>query len=105
MPSVGIASNTWPWDTASVIAKRAKRSRDCRSVSERDRISSFFAGFEHAQLAALLDAIVDLAPETEKVLRGGAQRADNHEPEQEQRQRIEGGTPRSRDQHSHGANL
>src|SRR6266404_8485028 len=105
MPSVGIASNTWPWDTTSVIAKRAKRSRDCRSVSERDCISGFFAGFEHAQFAALLDAVVDMAPETEKVLCGGDQRADNHQPEQEQSQRVKRGTPRSCDQHSHSANL
>src|ERR1700704_4531546 len=105
MPSVGIASNTWGRGTASVIAQRAKRSRDCRSVSERDRISGFFAGFEHAQFAALLDAVVDMAPETEKILRGGDQRADNHEPEQEQRQRVKRGTPRSCDQYSHSANL
>src|SRR5258708_6207551 len=105
MPPEGMSANIWPRDTASVMAKRARCSKDCRSLSERDGIPSFFAGFEHAQFAALLDAIVDVAPETEEILCSGYERADDHEPEKEQGQRPERGIARSRDQHSHSANL
>src|ERR1700732_2191460 len=81
-PSAGICANIWPHDTALVMAKRARLNKDCRSVLERNSISSFFTSFEHAQLAALLNAPVDVTPETMEILRGGHKRADNDEPEQ-----------------------
>src|SRR4029077_9799111 len=100
-----MSANTWPRETASVTAWSTKRSKFWRSPSERDGISRFLAGFQHAQFAALLDAVVDMAPEAQKILRGGHQRADHHQPEQKEGQEIQRGMPRSSDEHSYGAYL
>src|SRR5947209_6511826 len=105
MPPVGTSASIWPRDTTSVTARRAKRSTDCRSLSERDGISSFFSGFEHAQFAALLDAVVDMTPEAEEVLRGGDKGTDDYQPEQKQSWRAKGRIARSGNEHSDGAHL
>src|ERR1700719_160235 len=83
-PPLGICGGSWPRETAWVIVSRAKRSKAWRSSSERDGILSLFAGFEHAQLAALLDAIVEMTPELEEILGGGNQSADNDEPQEQE---------------------
>jgi hypothetical protein len=48
-----------------------RRSSRENSFSGRDDILGLRAGFHHSKLSALLDAIVELAPETVKVLSGG----------------------------------
>src|SRR5260370_24833482 len=98
-------ANIWPRETASVTAWRAKLSNAWRSLSERDGISSFLAGFQHAQFAPLLYAVVDVDPEAQEILCGGDQRASHYEPEQKQSQRLVQQLPSSRDQHSHGPTL
>src|SRR4029077_7172678 len=98
-------ANILPRDTASVTDWRAKSSNAWRSLSERDGISSFLAGFHHAQFAPLLDAVVDMPPEAQEILRGGYQRADHHQPEQQQGQGLERGMPRSYDKPGYGADL
>src|SRR5277367_4314586 len=75
-------------ETAATIALRANSSRAHRSVSERDGILGLFVSLHHAQLAPLFDAIVELAPKLEKVLRRGHECADHHQPQKKKRQRF-----------------
>jgi hypothetical protein len=51
-------------------------------------IFRFFLAFEHAQLAPLLDPVVQMAPETLEILSGGDQSADHDEPKEDERQRL-----------------
>src|SRR5579864_1776460 len=80
-PSLGNGSGRRSKETAWVTASRARHSKVRRSSSERDGILGLFAAFEHAQPAALLDAVVEMSPELQEVLRGGNQGADHHQPE------------------------
>src|SRR5437870_4733056 len=98
-------SGSLRWETASTTAVRANCRAARWSASERDGILGLLAGFEHAEPAALLDAVVDVAPEAPEILGGGDDRADNHEPEQNSRQRLERRVPRADDEYRHGANL
>src|SRR6266480_7360989 len=91
--------------TAPRIASRASASMARWSPSERHGILRLLAGFEQAQLAALFDAVVHVAPEAQEILRGGNQSANHHEPEQEEPQGVHGGMPRSHDHNRHGTNL
>src|SRR5437016_51970 len=82
IPSVGICERISARDTASVTASRANFRSDRRSASERDGISGLcvsgiLAGFEDAELSALLDAAVELGPEALEVLPGGNECADD----------------------------
>ena len=52
-----------------------------RSNSERNCVLGFFLILHHAQLAALLDAVVEVAPELQEILASRDQRADHHEPQ------------------------
>src|SRR5690242_17506456 len=91
--------------TASRIASRANSSKARRSASERHGILRLLACFEHAQPAALLDAVVHLAPKTQEILGGGDQGADDHEPKEYRRQRLHGWMPCSQDHNGNGADL
>src|SRR5215472_16354772 len=82
MPSRGIKSRSLWEETASMIALRANSSAARWSASERHGILRLLAGFQHPQLAALLDAVVHVAPEAQEVLCRRDQGADHHEPEQ-----------------------
>src|SRR5439155_24313478 len=104
-PSRGNMSGSLRWETASTTAVRANCRAARWSASERDGILGLLAGFEHAEPAALLDAVVDVAPKAPEVLRGGDQRADDNEPEQNSRQGLERRVARSDDEHRHGAHL
>src|SRR6266853_6690026 len=88
-PSRGNASGSLRWETASTMAVRARCRAARRSASERDGILGLLAGFEHAEPAALLDAIVDMAPKAPEILGCGDERADDNQPEQDARQRLE----------------
>src|SRR5258708_23070478 len=79
-PSRGNASGSLRWKTASTTAVRASCRAARRSASERDGILGLLAGFEHAEPAALLDAVIDLAPEAAEVAGRRDQRADINEP-------------------------
>src|ERR1700740_1130985 len=105
MPPEGMSARIWPRETASVMAKCARRSKDCRSLSERNGISGLFPGFEHAQFPALLNAIINVHPETQEILCRGDQGAKKHEPEEEQGKWLEGGMTRANNKYGHGANL
>src|SRR6516165_11260132 len=70
---------------APTIVERARASMARRSSAEkpfsgRDDILGLCGSFHHAQLSALLDAIIQLVPETVKILRGRDQRAGHHQP-------------------------
>src|ERR1051325_7400460 len=91
--------------TALRIASRASASMARWSPSERHGILRLLAGFEHAQLAALFDAVVHMAPEAQEILRGGYQGANHHEPEQEKPQGVHGRVPRPQDHNRHGTKL
>src|SRR5467141_4230721 len=106
-PSRGNVSGSLRWETASTTAVRASCSAARRSASERDGILGLLAGFEHAEPAALLDAVVDVAPEAPEVLCGGDQRADHYEPKRNLPQQLEPGVTHSGsgDKYRHGANL
>src|SRR3989441_10660000 len=96
-PSRRNSSGSLRWETASTTAIRASCRAARRSASERDGILGLLAGFEHAEPAPLLDAVVDVAPEAPEVLGGRDQRADDNKPEQNSRQRFEGRVARSYD--------
>src|SRR6266436_539211 len=104
-PSRRNSSGSLRWKTASTTAVRASCRAARWSASERDGILGLLAGFEHAEPAALLDAVVDVAPEAPEVLCGGDERADDNEPKQDSRQRLERRVPRPDDEHGHGAHL
>src|SRR5258707_845265 len=106
-PSLGNASGGLRWDTASTTAVLASCRAARRSASERNDILGLLASFEHPQAAALLDAVVDVAPEAPEILCGGDQRADHYEPKQNLPQQLEPGVTHSGsgDKHRHGANL
>jgi hypothetical protein len=53
------------------MALRASSNNARWSVSERHGILRLLAGFKHAQLATLLDAIVYVAPKAQEILSGG----------------------------------
>src|SRR6266852_2229174 len=105
IPSRGNTSGSLRWETASTTAVRASCRAARRSASERDGILGLLAGFEHPEPAALLDAVIDVAPEAPEVLGGGNERADDHEPKQDSRQGLERRVPRSNDEHRHGTHL
>src|SRR5712692_443379 len=105
IPSRRNTSGSLRWETASTTAVRANCSAARRSASERDGILGLLAGCEHAEPAALLDAVVDVAPKAPEVLCGGDERADDDEPEQDSRKRLERRVPRTDDEHGHGAHL
>src|SRR5580704_8241419 len=92
-------------ETASAMARRASSSKDWRSSSERDGILGLFVALHHAQLAALLDAVVQLAPEFQKVLRRRHQRTDHHQPEKHKREGIQIRMASASNQNRHGAYL
>src|SRR5436305_3656505 len=87
------------------MACRAKLSMARRSLSERNGISGFLGAFQHAELAALLDAVVHVSPEALEILRGGHESADDYQPEQEQRQRFQRRVARANNQHRDSADL
>src|SRR5712692_7642973 len=105
IPSRRNSSGSLRWETASTTAVRANCRAARRSASERDGILGLFTGFEHPKPAALLDAVVDVAPKAPEVLGGGDERANDHEPEQDSRKGLERGVPRSDDENRHGAHL
>src|SRR5271168_4407530 len=92
-----------------MTAVRASCRAARRSASERDGILGLLAGFEHAKSAALLDAVVDVAPEAAEVLGGGDECADHHQPKQDLRQpvqpRVHFPAPSTGDQDRYGAYL
>src|SRR5277367_592797 len=88
IPPCGTSPGSFWRETAATIARRANSSRARRSVSERDGILGLFVALHHAQLATLFDAIVELAPKLEKVLRRGHECADHHQPQKKKRQRF-----------------
>src|SRR6266851_1166237 len=104
-PSRGNSSGSLRWETASTTAVRASCRAARRSASERDGILGLLASFEHPEPAALLDAVVNVAPEAPEVLGGGNERADDNEPKQDSRQGLERRVPRSDDEYRHGAHL
>src|SRR5712664_3983021 len=104
-PSRGNVSGSLRWETASPTAVRASCRAARRSASERDGILGLLAGFEHAEPAALLDAVVDMAPKAPEILGGGDERADDNEPEQDARQRLEPQVPPPDDEYGHSAHL
>src|SRR5215510_12331590 len=63
-------------------ASKARCSSQENSLSGRYDILRLRTGFHHAQLSALLDAVVKLVPKPVKVLRGGDQSAGDHQPQQ-----------------------
>src|SRR3982074_1895650 len=71
IPSRGNRSGSLRWETASITAVRASCRAARWSASERDGILGLLAGFEHPEPTTLLDAVVDVAPETAEVLGGG----------------------------------
>src|SRR5690348_11425985 len=87
-PSRGMTSGSLRCRTASRIALRASSSKARWSALERHGILRLLAGFKHAQLATLLDAIVHVAPKAQEILSGGHQSANHHEPKENQRQRF-----------------
>src|SRR5262252_2953650 len=107
--SVSDVFGVWPV-RAATMADRARASRaSCspreNSHSGRDDILGFGAGFHHAQSFPLLDTVVELAPEAEKILRGGDQGARYHQPEENLRYWLEVRPAGAGDQHRHGTNL
>src|SRR5215472_4046854 len=104
-PPEGATSGSSRCKTASRIALRANSNAARRSASERHSILRLLAGFEHAQLAALLDAVVHLAPEAQEVLRGRNQRANHHEPKENEPQGPQRRMPRAYDHDGHGTDL
>src|SRR2546422_1976925 len=104
-PSRRNSSGSLRWKTASTTAVRASCRAARWSASERDGILGLLTRFEHAEPATLLDAVVHVAPKAPEVLRGGDQRADDHEPKQGLPQQLEPGVTHSgsRDKHRHGA--
>src|SRR5713226_3991245 len=82
-PSQGNASGSLRWETALTTAVRARCRAARRSASERDGILGLLAGFEHTEPAALLDAVIDMAPEAPEVLCSGDERADDYEPKED----------------------
>ena len=60
---------------AEILSRRntfIARTRVMRTITRRSHdILGLRVGFHHAQFLALLDAIIKLVPETEKILRGG----------------------------------
>src|SRR5713226_5840065 len=104
-PSRGNTSGSLCWETAATTAVRASCRAAHRSASERDGILGLLAGFEHAESAALLDAVIYMAPEAPEILGSGHERADNNEPEQDSRHGLEPQVPPPDDEYRHGAHL
>src|SRR5260370_40589890 len=103
--SRGNTSGSLRWETASTTAVRASCRAARRSASERDGILGLLERLKHAEPAALLDAVVDVAPEAPEVLRGGNEGADDNEPEQNSRHRLERRVPSSDNEYGHRAHL
>src|SRR5215472_15156223 len=99
------AVGRFPLVTISTIADRASCRRATRSASRSESILGLLPRFHHVQFPALLDAVVQLAPEAPKVLRRGSDRANDHQPQKKQRQSLERGMARRDDQHRHARNL
>src|SRR5580700_1124177 len=104
-PSIGTFSGRCPSVTASTTTCRANRSNSCRSALERDGILGLLAAFEYSQLSALLDAIVKVPPEAQEILGRRNQGAHDHQPKQEQSERLERWMPGAGDQYRDGAYL
>src|SRR6267378_5880399 len=107
IPSRGNTSGSLRWAMASTTAVRASCRAARRSASERNGILGLLAGFEHAEPAALLDAVVDVAPEAPEVLGGGDECADDDEPKQNLPKQLEPRVPHagSGNEYSYGAHL
>src|SRR5713101_4367981 len=107
IPSRGNTSGSLWWAMASTTAVRASCRAARRSASERNGILGLLAGFEHPEPAALLDTVIDVAPEAPEVLGGGDQSADDHEPKQDLPQQLQPRVPHSSsgDEYRHGAHL
>src|SRR3981189_2536203 len=105
IPSRGNTSGSLRWAMASTTAVGESCRAARRSASERNGILGLLAGFEHAEPAALLDAVVDVAPEAPEVLGGGDERANDNEPKQDSRQRLQRWVPRCNDEYHHSAHL
>src|SRR5215475_2132600 len=86
-------------------ASMARRSSRENSFSGRDDILGLRAGFHHAKLPALLDTVVELAPETVKVLGSGNQSAGHDQPKKNLRDGLQIGTAGAGNQHSYRTNL
>src|SRR5579885_1863318 len=97
-----------PTDSRAYCRSLWRSSAEVESLGG-NGILCFFRGrfhrLGHAQFSARLDPIVELAPEPQKILCGGNQRADYHQPPQYQSQRLERRMARSTDQHRDRANL
>src|SRR5260370_19095392 len=104
-PSRRNGSGSLRWETASTTLVRASCKAARRSASERDGILGLLAGFKHAKPAALLDAVVDMAPKAPEILGCRDERADDNKPEQDARQRLEPQVPPPDDENGHSAHL
>src|SRR6267143_678711 len=105
IPSRGNTSGSLRWAMASTTAVRASCRAARRSASERNGILGLLAGFEHAEPAAFLDAVVDVAPEAPEVLSGGDERANHNEPKQDLRQRFQRRVPGRNDEYRNRPHL
>src|SRR5215469_1109605 len=91
--------------TASSTAWRASSRMALRSASERHGILRFFLRLHHPQFMALLDSVVQLIPESVKILRRGNHGADHHQPQQQQTQFLHPFVASPRNQYRRGAHL
>ena len=65
----------------------------------------FFRRVQQAQFAALLDAIIEVAPKSMEILQRGDQRADHHQPEKNKPDQLQPVRSFAGDEHGDGANL
>src|SRR5262245_11511231 len=75
----------WPLKAATIADRARASSASCssreNSRSGGDDILGFSACFHHAQSFPLLDTVIELVPEAEKILRGRDQGARHHQPQ------------------------
>src|SRR5260370_1689748 len=88
IPSRGIEPKSLRLETASTTAARASCRAARRPSSERDSILRLLAGFQHPKASALLDAVVDVAPEAPEILPAKHHPADPHQPHQKDPDRL-----------------
>src|ERR1700674_4962 len=105
IPSLGMLAGSCDSETANTIAWRAHSKSDRISSSEGHCILRLLAALKHIELSPLLDTVVHPAPEAQKILRRGNQRAHNHEPKQRERQRFQRRMPCAGNQYRHRAHL
>src|SRR6202012_1649283 len=104
-PSVGTCSGKRPKVTASTTIWRAYFKIACRSASEGDGIACFLVSFQRAEFTALLDAVVELSPEAQEILRGRDQSTGDDQPQQQQGETFERRVAGGGNQHSYGTDL